>query len=190
MEKTMRNIVFALIFVVITGFVPGAVRAQEVAGISAHLGKPVASNEANTPLELAIKKRAIKNVLTRYGSPMTVSVDAFIKACTTYSLDCYLLPSIAGLESTLGKFVAAGTYNPYGWGRGYIPFKSWDEATLTVAKGLRENYFNKGAQGVYGIAPIYSESPTWAPRVEWFMGQFEAEEAKTKLLLKQNGVEL
>ncbi len=181
---------FSLIFALIIGVTPGVVRADEVAGLSARLVQPVSSDPTKNPLALGIQKRVIKNVLTRYGSPMSVSVDAFIDACTTYSLDCYWLPSIAGLESTFGKAVLPGTYNPYGWGRGFIYFKSWDQATFTVAKGLRENYLNRGALGIEGIAPMYSESPTWAVRVNFFISQFRAEEDKTKLLFKQNGVEL
>lgn len=171
---------------------PGTIRAQQVAGDSAILEAKVASSAAvaKNRAELGIEKHVIKSVLKRYNSPMADSVDSFIRACTTYNFDCYLLPSISGLESTFGRAVAPGTYNPYGWGRGFIPFTSWDEANLAVAKGLRENYMSRGALTVDQIGPIYSESPTWALRVNTFMNQFKAEEAKYKLLFNQNQVEL
>jgi len=133
---------------------------------------------------------AISQVLTRYNSPLLDQIDSFINSCTNYNLDCYLLPSITGLESSFGQYTYPGSHNPFGWGGGYIMFETWDKAINAVAKGLRENYINKGAETVEEIGPIYAESPTWAVRVQFFKNQFEQEEKQVSLLLGKNSVEL
>ncbi len=132
----------------------------------------------------------IENVLNRYDSPMAKDAQAFVKTCVKYKIDCYLLPSIAGLESTFGRFVWPNSHNAFGWARGYMMFDSWAQGIDTVGAGLRKGYLNKGALTVEDIGPIYSESPTWAVRVNYFIRQFEKEEAKMLLLSDQITVQL
>ncbi len=155
------------------------VRAEFVAGNSAtiHYTAMADVNFQNTK-ELALKKKVIKTVLAKYESPLLESVDSFISACREFDLDCYLLPSISGVESTFGKFLIPSTYNPFGWGRGIMPFESFDKAIYTVGKGLRENYINKGAESVEEIGSIYCEGNTWAGKVNFFMKEFRTEEEK------------
>jgi hypothetical protein len=69
-------------------------------------------------------------------------------------------------------------------------FESWADGIDTVAKGLRKGYLNKGALTVEEIGPIYSESPTWAVRVNYFIRQFKKEEEKMLLLSTQIPVQL
>ena len=69
-------------------------------------------------------------------------------------------------------------------------FDSWAEGIDTVGAGLRKGYLNKGALTVEDIGPIYSESPTWAIRVNYFINQFEREEEKMSLLSDQLPVKL
>ena len=138
-----------------------------------------AGNDQTTN-KVLIKKTVIKKLLNQYNSPLIESTDVFIDACVKYNLDCYLLPAIAGLESTFGKFIYPNSYNPFGWGRGYMMFSRWEEAINAVAKGLRERYVNRGAQDTAQIGRIYSESPTWAVRVEFLKKQFYNEESKMK----------
>ena len=126
-----------------------------------------------------LKKLAIKRVLTRYESPLLGEVDSFMDACYINNLDCYLVPSIAGIESTFGKRIAPNTYNPFGWGGGYMPFATWDEAIKTVSSGLRENYIGRGATTVTQIGRIYAPpSSTWAGNVKKLMTTFQREEDK------------
>ena len=167
------------------------VKAENTAGASALLVYNSFINKSDVE-ELRQKKIkiVIENVLKRYGSPMAGESDAFLKACIKYEIDCYLLPSIAGLESTFGKFIWPNSYNPFGWARGYMMFETWSEGIDTVAKGLRNGYMNKGALTVEDIGPIYSESPTWAIRVNYFIRQFEKEEEKMSLLSEQFLVQL
>lgn len=184
MRKIINTIFVAFLFLILAR----GTYAQKVAGNSAAITYNLISNEKEK--ELFIKKLAIQKVLDIYNAPLSDAADSFIRTCSTFDLDCYLLPSIAGLESTFGKFIYPNSYNPFGWGRGYIMFGSWDEGIHEVGKGLHENYIGKGANSVEQIAPIYSESPTWAPRVRYFMAQFKKEQEKLELYLSENNVEL
>ena len=166
-------------------------KAEIIAGASA----PLVYNSfiRNSDIEEIRQKKvktAIENVLKRYDSPMAEASESFVKTCIKYKIDCYLLPSIAGLESTFGKFVWPNSHNAFGWARGFMMFDSWAEGIDTVGAGLRKGYLNKGALTVEDIGPIYSESPTWAIRVNYFINQFEREEEKMSLLSDQLPVKL
>lgn len=167
------------------------VKAEVIAGASAPLSYRSYINDRD--IELQKEKRlemVIESVLNRYNSPLAGEGESFVKACIKYKIDCYLLPSIAGLESTFGKFIWPNSFNPFGWGRGYMMFDTWSEGIETVAKGLNKGYLSKGAKSVEQIGPIYSESPTWAVRVNFFIKQFEKEEQKLTLLSNEFAVQL
>lgn len=184
MRTIIKSIFVAFIFLSFTR----NIYAEKIAGTSAVITYNINPNSQEK--ELFIKKLAIKRVLDKYNAPLSDETDAFISTCQTYELDCYLLPSISGLESTFGQFIYPNSYNPFGWGGGLIMFASWKDGITTVAKGLRENYVNKGADSVEQIGRIYSESPTWAPRVRYFMNEFQREQEKLQLYLNENAVEL
>lgn len=136
---------------------------------------------ASIVLETNRKRKAVLRVLKKYESPMASSVDSFIKTCRDYKINCYLLPSIAGLESRFGRYIYPNSYNPFGWGGGYIVFENWDSAIETVGRGLGQRYVARGATTVDQIGRIYAESPTWAVRVKSIMNEFESEEQKNQL---------
>ncbi len=122
---------------------------------------------------------AIYRTLARYNSPLVTEVDAFLNACMSYGINCYLLPAISGVESTFGRFLMPDSHNPFGWGGGYLYFPSWQVSFLTVAKGLRENYIDHGLTSVEMIGPVYAPpSSTWSGKVLLFMRVFASEEAK------------
>ena len=121
---------------------------------------------------------------------MAEASESFVKTCIKYKIDCYLLPSIAGLESTFGKFVWPNSHNAFGWARGFMMFDSWAEGIDTVGAGLRKGYLNKGALTVEDIGPIYSESPTWAIRVNYFINQFEREEEKNVIAFRSTSCKI
>jgi hypothetical protein len=172
-------------------FIASPTKAEIIAGASAPLvHNSFIDYDEIEQLRQIKMKNVIENVLKRYDSPMADDADSFVKACIKYQIDCYLLPSIAGLESTFGKFIWPNSHNAFGWDRGYMMFDSWAEGIDTVAKGLKKGYINKGALTVEDIGPIYSESPTWAVRVNFFIQQFEKEEAKLTLLSNQFPVQL
>ncbi len=187
----MKNLIIITIFSLFFFFSAIPASAETIAGASAPLTHQSFINDKD--IELMKEKQlkiVIESVLNRYNSPLAGESEIFVKACIKYQIDCYLLPSIAGLESTFGKFVWPNSYNPFGWARGYMMFENWSEGIETVAKGLNKGYLSKGAKTVEDIGPIYSESPTWAVRVNFFIKQFEKEEEKLTLLSGQFPVQL
>lgn len=178
----MRNKLIVLVIGIVVFFLASPAYAVNEAGASAVLAQLPVQSDYPINTRMNVQRATIQAMLDKYHSPLAGSVDAFMRACQTYELDCYLLPSIAGLESTFGQYIMPNSHNPFGWGGGLIMFDSWDTAIDTVAKSLRLHYINQGATSVDTIAPIYSESPTWAPRVKNIMSQFNAEEAKNQLL--------
>jgi hypothetical protein len=167
------------------------VAAAEIAGHSARLNFARVKTEIDpSSNDFFFKAKAIEEILSEYNSPLAGETEVFIQSCRKYNLDCYLLPAIAGLESTFGQFIYPQSYNPFGWGGGYIIFNSWAEAINTVAQGLRKNYLDKGAETIDEIGVIYSESQTWARRVNWFVNKFEQKEKEIRLRFTANKVEL
>ena len=178
MGKNILIVVFLLILL----FVPKQAHASKEAGASASISPSVAENRVpDNYTETNIKRKVIQEILTRNNSPLASEVDAFISVCTRYNIDCYLLPSITGLESSFGKFIYPGSYNPFGWGGGYLVFESWEDCIDAVAKGLKENYMARGADTIEKIGPIYAASPTWAVRVNLFHTQFTSLEDEKRL---------
>ncbi len=118
---------------------------------------------------------ALRNVLENYGSPLAPYAKDYVDAADKYDMDWKLLPAIAGLESSYGIHQPVGSNNSYGWGGGRIHFDSVEEGINTVLAALKNKYAARGATTVETIAPIYSESATWAPRVRIFMNSIEAE---------------
>lgn len=121
---------------------------------------------------------ALKNVLEKYGSPLAPYAQSYIETADKYGMDWELLPAIAGLESSFGKHQLAGSYNSYGWGGGRLYFDSVNDGIETVLFALKTKYAARGATTVESIAPIYSESATWAPRVRRFMAEIDKEYAR------------
>lgn len=138
--------------------------------------------------QLDSRARILKHYLATFNSPLQYHTQDFIDASTTYQLDWKMLPAIAGVESTFGKQIPGG-FNAWGWGvygSQAIYFNSWREGIFTIAKGLRENYLNKGLKDPYSINRIYATSPYWGGKVAYFMhdlenfaNEFEAGEQKT-----------
>lgn len=184
----MKKIITIIFLSIITLFFTKAVVAQNVAGTSAEMVKLEEKNVSSSLV--ATKKLTITKLLKKYNSPLTGEVDSFISACIDYDLDCYLLPSISGLESTFGKFTYPNSHNPFGWGGGTIMFEDWNQGIHAVGKGLRENYLNRGADTVERIAPIYAASPTWSSRVQYFIAEFRKEEENIAFILGSNEVQL
>lgn len=187
----MRKIFKIILLTVIFLSLAKTSYAQSIAGSSARLQSLTYRQYANLSINKIYRiKKAMKYIFEKYHSPLVSEIDTFILACQTYKLDCYLLPSIAGLESTFGRFIYPASYNPFGWGGGYIIFSDWKKGIETAAAGLRENYLNQGASTIWSIGRIYSESPTWATRVQYFINEFNRQEENLPLFLEENSVEL
>lgn len=142
---------------------------------------------AKTPLkdEVVSKKldkqaQILADYLKYRNSPLQYHAQDFIDAAKKYDLDWKMLPAIAGVESTFGKFIPGG-YNAWGWGvydTNAIYFGSWREAIFVISRGLREGYLNKGLNNPYTINRIYAASPYWGRAVAYFMNDLERFENK------------
>lgn len=187
MKKTLL-VVLTLVLVF-----PKAVFSQSVGGHSAILSSAKTlkkTSPLNPNKDYFLKRKVIRRVLEKYNSPMADAADSFVDTCIKYDLDCYLLPSIAGVESYFGTHLVAGSYNPFGWGRGLVMFEDWDHGINTVGNGLRENYINKGLITTEQIGRKYCEGNTWAGKVVHIKGWFLAEEENVRLFFENDTVKL
>lgn len=118
----------------------------------------------------------LSQYLAKFDSPLQYHAQDFINASDAYGLDWKMLPAIAGVESTFGKHIPGG-YNAWGWGvygTQAIYFSSWKAGMFTIAKGLRENYLDKGLTDPYLINPVYASSTSWGWKVDYFMKEIES----------------
>lgn len=143
-------------------------------GFAERIKIPVSSDQIASR-KLDKEAEILQHYLAKFDSPMQNHAQDFIDAAKLYALDWKMLPAIAGVESTFGKQIPGG-YNAYGWGvygNQAIYFTSWTEGIYTVARGLRENYFDKGLTDPYTINRIYATSPAWGGKVAYFMQDLE-----------------
>jgi hypothetical protein len=125
------------------------------------------------------KVRMLEKFFEGYKSPLKAHSETFVLVAEKYGLDYRLLPAISCQESSCGKQLIEGSYNPFGWGiygSNAIYFENYDEAIETVGKGLKENYLDKGFDTPQKIAPIYTppSKGSWLYGVTFFMEKIEA----------------
>lgn len=133
------------------------------------------SAETSEAKKLDNKAKILAEYLARFDSPLQYHAQDFIDASENFGLDWKMLPAIAGVESTFGKQIPGG-FNAWGWGvyaSQAIYFNSWKEGIFAVAKGLRENYLDKGLNDPYAINRMYAASPFWGGKVTYFMQDLE-----------------
>lgn len=157
--------------------------------------KTVYSNPASVQIEakkLDRKAEILAQYLAKHDSPLEYHAQDLIDAANFFGLDWKILPAIAGVESTFGKNIPGG-FNAWGWGvygNQAIYFNSWREGIFTIAKGLRENYLNKGLTEPYSMNRAYAASPKWGWKVSYFMADLEEfanqfEEGRTLALVSK-----
>lgn len=172
-DSFMKSKIYALIFLLLLTslFFP----SKQVLAKNLVEDPSVSSNDQIQAKKLDKKAEILAKYLANFDSPLQYHAQDFIDAADTYKLDWRLLPSIAGVESTFGKQIPGG-YNAWGWGvygTQAIYFNSWKEGIFTIAKGLRENYYDKGLTEPYAINRVYAASPYWGGRVSYFMQDLE-----------------
>ncbi len=129
------------------------------------------------------KLQVLEAFFDKYNSPLKPYAKDFINVADKYNLDYKLLPSISCIESSCGKHLIPGSYNPFGWGiygTKVTTFDSYSEAIEVVGKGINENYIKKGYDTVDKIAPIYTPPAHghWSASVKYFANQITAIETK------------
>lgn len=82
------------------------------------------------------RKMKLSAFLAGKNSPLFDYAGNFIAAADEFAIDWRLLPAIAGIESSFGQVIPAGSYNAYGWGNGRIYFSSWSESIEVVSRAL------------------------------------------------------
>ncbi len=151
-----------------------------VAYIEANLNK----NQAYLAYEITYikldREASLRKFFAKYKSPLVDHVDTFIKVADYYGIDYRLMPAISCMESTCARFYIRDTHNPFGWGGGYIKFKTFDEAIEGVAKGLDKIYLSRGLDTPEKIAPVYTppNHKNWLKGVRFFMDQISKAETK------------
>lgn len=166
----------ALFFAISISSTPITYAAEKYAVPSAQLTPLRSTSEQLDP-----RAKALKKVFEKYNSPLAEVAYAYVKYADVYNIDWKLLPAISGLESSYGIHLMPGSHNAYGWGGGRIYFDSWEEGIETISRSLRTRYYDRGADTVETIGPIYAESTTWVPRVNFIMNQFEEEYVRIAL---------
>lgn len=156
--------------------------AQSIAGSSARLQSSIEISKSE--IDKKIEIIAVKNVLAKYNSPYIDEAENYVEIAHKHDIDPYLVVSISGVESQFGNRMIKSTNNPFGWGVGRIPFKSWEDGIEVVSSSLKTKYIDKGAETVFDIGPRYAGgSTTWAPKVNMYMQKFEAEQARIEKIL-------
>ncbi|KKP71171.1 MAG: hypothetical protein UR68_C0036G0009 [Candidatus Roizmanbacteria bacterium GW2011_GWA2_35_19] len=120
----------------------------------------------------------LKSFFRKYGSPLYNEAEIIVKVSDQYQFDYRLLPAIAMQESNLCRVIPHDSYNCWGWGiygTTVTRFESYEQAIKTVAKGISENYINKGLVTASMIMSKYTPSSngSWAYGVNTFLKALE-----------------
>lgn len=120
----------------------------------------------------------IKQYLTKYNSPLLPLAELIVAVSDQYGLDYRLLVAVAQQESNLCKKAPLGSYNCWGWGihsRGTLGFQDYATAIQTVAKGIKEEYLDKGYNTVEQMMDKYTplSNGSWAAGVNQFLSEME-----------------
>lgn len=140
--------------------------------------KPLEGLTVSHNLTINEDRRADKvaALLAKYNSPMVGSAKKFVEEADEHGLDWRLLVSISGVESCFGKYILPNSYNPFGWGGGYMYFQSWDEIIATVSEELGTKWSKWTGLGVEQMAPTYCPPNwrNWVAGVRQFMNELDA----------------
>lgn len=135
--------------------------------------KPVNTISASVSAAKVDRETKLNKLLVRYHSPLAEQAKTFISVADKYGLDWRLLPAITGMESTFGQFLIEDSFNPFGWGGGYIYFDSFEDGIDTVGRELAKRF--KTHTTPEEIGPTYTPPnfKNWINGVNFFMRQLE-----------------
>jgi len=161
-----KKVVFLLLLFLV--FLPQGVRARGVVSSSAQLKNQPAKEE-----DIDLRLMVLSSYLKRNNSPLADWAADFIRIADEQGLDWRLLPAIAGLESSFGKRLVPDSFNPFGWGGGYIYFESWEDGFGKVAKGLINGPYPQD-KSPEALGPIYAPpNPKWGYLVRSIMNKIQ-----------------
>ena len=126
---------------------------------------------AEVTFEKDERAETLRAYLESKNSPLADLAETFVEVADAYDLDYRFLPAITGIESSFGKIQLENSYNPFGWGGGYVYFESFEEAIRTVGFELYERCVKLGASTPAEIGPSYCPPNylRWIFAVERFM---------------------
>src|SRR5580692_7109239 len=107
------------------------------------------------------------------SSPLAGLGATFVQRGLEWNVDPRLIIAIAGAESSFGTHICTA-HNAWNWFWGAScensPFDSWESGILSVTKGIRLSYLNKGRATVEQIGARYCQSGCqhWVPNVTEF----------------------
>jgi hypothetical protein len=167
---------------------------------------PMTQAEAPDPKDLVHSQNIIVDGLTQaeraakidafyrqWNLPLTGYGMAFVQAADTYNLDWKLLAAKGFIESTGGKFMIKGTYNPFGWGSGKIKFSSYEDAILKITEHLAgqnpataKYYAGKTVDGIIDTYNPPSIRHDYKKLIKGTMSKISAMEIQTATVLAQS----
>lgn len=124
----------------------------------------------------------VQQFLGKYGSPLAEHAEFMVEVSDKYGLpDFRILPAIAMQESNGCRKLpeVGGAYNCWGYGiygKVSLGFDSYESAIDRVARGLKQDYYDKGLTTPYQIMtrytpPSIAKGGPWARGVEYFMNE-------------------
>lgn len=159
---------------------------KEIANSQIHLSKqfsfsaaPLVLGEFESEIKLVDGRSAnLQNFFRKYNSPLYDLADYIVYISDKYGFDYRLLPAIAMQESTLCKYIPENSFNCWGYGiygNQVLRFSSYREAIETVARGIKNNYIDKGLTTPEAIMSKYTPSSpgSWARGVNHSFGLLE-----------------
>jgi len=122
--------------------------------------------------------KALSQFLASYQSPLTPYAEKIVLISDKYGFDYGLLPAIAMVESGLCRQIPVDSHNCWGWGiygKTVTRFVSYDEAIDKVAKGIKQEYIDKGFVTPEQIMTKYNPSNhnNWLGKVNFFLEVLE-----------------
>lgn len=124
----------------------------------------------------------VQQFLARYSSPLADYAHYIVETSDSYGLpDFRIIPAIAMQESNGCKKLpeVGGVYNCWGYGiygKSALGFSSYEEAIDRVARGLKQDYYDRGLITPYQIMtkytpPSLAKGGPWAKGVEYFLNE-------------------
>lgn len=117
------------------------------------------------------KVNSVKSYLSQRNSPLASKAKFLVQSAKYFGIDYRLVAAISIIESS-GGIHTYRPYNAWGWGgaEAAFTFKNWEEAIVTVSRGLG-GYYARGADTPREIAPTYNpHTPNeWSSKVTHVM---------------------
>ncbi len=150
--------------------------------------------DARLDLARQAKARAIDDYFKEYDMPLHGMGEKMVLEAEKNGIDWRLLPAIAVIESTGGKFACKGaTHSFFGWGSCKINFKSKEQAIEIVAMNLGGNnpntdhhYAGKTVKEILEAYNPPSIVPNYAKKVMKVMSVIGPEEIDTAITLAKS----